>query len=371
MQIIDYGKIFTGRPDSEGAKTCFPTVVRLANGELLASFQAASVKNGIDSKAMLARSLDGGRTWTEPEALFDPVLNGKTGVLHLAYISQLASNKLIASVLWCDHRNDPSLEFFNSQTGGVLPIESCISFSEDNGKSWSMLVAIDKGDLKQTPTPAMGPIHKLENDLLICPFETSKDYEDTAVWRHKAAYFMSYDNGKTWPTYKVVAHDPECKIFYWDHRIANLGKGRLVDLFWAYDAVAQKELNVYISRSDDFGDHWSVPARTPLVGQPWPIAIKDDQFAIVAVDRNVSQTITLCMTQNGGKSFDASEPLILYDNKTGPSQKKFLNDQLVEMSNWAYGLPSGICLPEGVVMVVYYAGDDRVTDINWCKIKLS
>ena len=50
MQIVDSVKIFVGKPNSEFAKTCFPYVVQLSNGDLIASFQAASVKNEIDSK---------------------------------------------------------------------------------------------------------------------------------------------------------------------------------------------------------------------------------------------------------------------------------------------------------------------------------
>ncbi len=370
MQIIRCGKIFTGTSNSGTAKACFPYVARLSNGDLLATCQVASVKNGIDSKAMLVRSSDGGNTWTQPIAVFDPMLDGKTGVLHLAYIAQIEPNKLMASILWCDHRGDASLEFFNPQTGGLLPTEACVSFSEDNGKSWSKLKRIEKGDMGNTPTPVMGPVHKLENGTLICPFETSKSYDDAGTWHHKAAYFISYDNGVTWPTYKVVAYDPECKIYFWDHRIANLGQGDLVDLFWAYDAVNNKELNVYMSQSSDYGKTWSKPAETKLVGQPWPIPVQGDTFAVVAVDRTVSQTIKLFLTNNSGKTFDASEPLVIYDNKTGDSQKKTLNEQLVEMANWSYGLPSGALLSDNTVMIAYYAGNKDAIDVNYCKVKL-
>ena len=370
MEIVDSGKIFIGRPNSEFAKTCFPYVAQLSNGDLLASFQVASVKNGIDSKAMLARSIDGGKTWTEPVAPFNPILNGRQGSLHIAYVSELEPCKLVASILWCDHFNDKMLEFFNPTTGGLLPTEACLSFSQDNGKTWSELKNIPKGTLDGTPTPIMGPVHRLDNGMLICPFETSKEYNDAGTWRHKAAYFISYNNGQTWPEHKVVAHDPKCRIYFWDHRMANLGQGRLVDLFWAFDTAENKELNVYMSQSDDYGTTWSDPAQTDLVGQPWPIPIEGDTFAVVAVDRNCSQTIKLYLTNNCGESFDATESLTIYNAKNAFADDGSLNELLTQMGNWAYGLPSGCKLKNGQLLVVYYAGNQAGTDVNWCKIKI-
>jgi hypothetical protein len=215
----------------------------------------------------------------------------------------------------------------------------------------------------------MGPVHRLDNEILICPFETSKSYEDAGTWYHKAAYFISYDNGKTWPQHKVVAHDPQCMIYFWDHRIANLGRGRLIDLFWAYDTLQNKELNVYMSRSDDYGTTWSTPAPTDLVGQPWPIHMHDDVIAIPAVDRSVSQTIKLYLTHLTGR-LDVTDSLVLYNAGEMQKSQGSLNEQLTTQGSWAYGLPSGCKLRNDQLLVVYYAGNQAGTDIHWCKVKI-
>lgn len=370
MEVIGAGRIFAGKSKSKLAKTCFPFLCQLANGQILATFQTASVKNGIDCNVGLCRSSDGGKNWTEPVFPFDSDLCGKKGVLHYAYVSQIAQDKVAASILWCDHKDDASLEFFNPDTGGLLPTEIAISWSDDHGRSWSKLMRLDKGDLRHIPTPVMGPIQKLDNGTLICPFETSKPYDDNGVWHHKAAYFISYDGGKSWPEYKVVAYDPQCRIYYWDHRLVYLGGGRLVDFFWAYDAVNHKELNAHMSASEDFGKTWSPPVPTEIIGQPWPIPIDKNRFAVVAVDRNFSQAITLYLTDNGGKTFDAAEPLIIYRHPKASVSKDKLNEQLVEMSNWSYGLPTGVCLSDGSILIAYYAGCGDTTDICWSKVAL-
>ena len=250
-----------------------------------------------------------------------------------------------------------------------MPTEACLSFSEDNGKTWSALKNITKGTLEGTPTPVMGPVHRLDNGMLICPFETSKSYDDTGTWQHKAAYFISHDNGQTWPQHKVVAHDPQCRIYFWDHRIANLGHGRLIDLFWAYDTLQNKELNVYMSRSDDYGTTWSSPAPTDLVGQPWPIYLHNEAIAVAAVDRSVSQTIKLYLTHLTDR-LDAVDSLVLYNADDVQKSQGSLNEQLITQGSWAYGLPSGCKLKNGQLLVVYYAGNQTSTDIHWCKVKI-
>jgi Neuraminidase (sialidase) len=370
MKILKQKTIFQGKPNTNYAKTCFPWLTQLSNGELLSSFQAASIKHGIDSKAVLCRSVDGGGTWCEPISPYDANDNGKDGVIHVAYLTELSPDKLAASILWCDHLGNPEMDFFNPKTGGLLPTDMCISFSDDFGKTWSKLQRVEKGDLEGIPTPGMGPIHDLGNGNLICPFETSKIYDDPGTWLHKAAYFISHDNGQTWPEYKVVASDPQSKIFYFDHRIANFGNGKLLDFFWGYDNVNHKELNTYMSITYDNGENWSQPSVTSIVGQPWPIAIDENSFALVSVDRNYSQTIKLYLSDNFGKSFDAAEPLTIYSRDKDYVAPEQLNDQLVEQMQWAYGLPSGIKLNNGNLMITWYAGDETATNIYCCEISL-
>ena len=40
------------------------------------------------------------------------------------------------------------------------------------------------------------------------------------------------------------------------------------------------------------------------------------------------------------------------------------------MSIWTYGLPYAEALPDGDVMVVYYAGDGRAMDIHYARLSL-
>ncbi|MBM3803983.1 MAG: exo-alpha-sialidase [Acidimicrobiia bacterium] len=49
----------------------FPRIVALRSGDLLATFKYGAAHVGKSGKAGLARSQDGGRTWSTPETIFD------------------------------------------------------------------------------------------------------------------------------------------------------------------------------------------------------------------------------------------------------------------------------------------------------------
>lgn len=371
MKIIDQGIIYSGTPNTKHAILSFPSVVQLTNSTLLAGFQASSLKNNTDSHILFSRSFDGGKTWEEPFAPFGNETLWKERVIHLAYVSEVSPGRLIANLLWCDHLGDPSLEFFNPGTEGVLPISIYLSESADDGLTWSIPGKIDAGELGSTPIPIMGPISRINDHELICPFETSKNYDDTGPWIHKAAYFISRDEGKTWPEYKIVAHDPQNKIFYWDHRIANFGSGLLIDMLWAYDNVQKKQLNAHMSKTSDGGKTWSAPVDTGLVGQPWPIAIDEKTFLVACVDRYQSKTIRVVKTDDFGRSWDAARSVVIYNHQQKQQERsEKLDDYLVEMGSWAYGLVNGIKLSNGNVLVTYYAGNGLTTNICWSLLEI-
>ena len=368
MGIVDQGIVFSGTRNSRRAILSFSSLVQLSSGKIIASFQAASRKNAMDAHILLSHSVDGGKTWAEPFAPFADGMPEGVEVLHIAYLSEVEPGRLMANFLCCDHFGDPSLDFFNPDTCGILPISIHLAESVDDGLTWTPLRKMDAGELNSTPIPIMGPISRISEQELVCPFETSKTYSDSGPWLHKAGYFRSFDDGKTWPEYRIVAHDPESKILYWDHRIANFGNGVMIDMLWAYDNVHHRELNAHMCKTTDGGKTWSQPVDTGLVGQPWPIVIDETTFLVVCVDRHISQTIRVVMTDDLGKSWDDASALLLYDHQQKQQERTdSLGEHLVEMGSWSYGLASGIKLFGGDVLFAFYAGNAHTTDICWCR----
>src|SRR5690606_26798578 len=97
---------------------------------------------------------------------------------------------------------------------------------------------------------------------------------------------FSRDEGKTWPEYSIAANDPENRIFYWDQRPGVLRDGTVLDLFWTYDNVAAKYLNIHARASHDNGHTWGDLWDCGFPDQPAPpVSMPDGSIAMVYVDR--------------------------------------------------------------------------------------
>ena len=45
-------------------------------------------------------------------------------------------------------------------------------------------------------------------------------------------------------------------------------------------------------------------------------------------------------------------------------------EMLVDMGRWSFGLPYAETLPDGDVLVVYYAGSPEAMDIRWARLSV-
>ena len=71
MQITESGILSRGQPATSRAILTFPTVLALADGSLLATYRSGSTKDSEDETVEYVRSVDGGRTWSEPWIPFE------------------------------------------------------------------------------------------------------------------------------------------------------------------------------------------------------------------------------------------------------------------------------------------------------------
>jgi hypothetical protein len=65
--------------------------------------------------------------------------------------------------------------------------------------------------------------------------------------------------------------------------------------------------------------------------------------------------------------------VVVYDSsagtESGADRSRALTDYWSDMNAWRFGHPRGVLLPDGTVLVVYYAGD-RTTSARWAKSAL-
>ncbi len=371
MQIVSKGVLFSG--DGNSSSNTFPSIVNLPSGRWLAGWRSAPSKQGMTGqRCLLSYSDDDGKSWSAPYSPFvPPQVDGKRGLFRTVHLTCLGDSKIIAVLSWVDY-SEPELPFFNEQTEGLLDTKIFISFSDDDVISWSTPTIVDTSPFNQ-PTPTTGAILLLPNGELACQFELNKPYYSSDPWQHYPVLIFSKDTGKTWGEFAIPARDITNRIFYWDQRPAVIGNDKMLNVFWTYDTQRKEYLNIHSTESFDNGRTWTKPADIGFAGQPAsPIRLPDGRIALIYIDRSDIPTIKMRLSGDDGCSWGKEEFVIYrYNVSQTYGGGQAMNETWNEMYKFSAGLPAGMLLPDGDIMVVFYAGEyaDK-TDIHWARIGL-
>ena len=369
MHLVDAGTVFTGVVGSPTQTPWFPSVTVLSDGSIIAGFAVGRKKHDPDGTVRLSQSHDGGLTWSMPVEPFSGHFDGQRGTLGTLNITEIESHHLLASMFWWD-TSDPTKTFVNPETHGTPTAKILLADSYDSGQTWSKLRELDSSPYCQPSLNA--PILLLSNGELACPFATSKGYCQTEPWRHRAVFKFSPDAGRSWPECVIAAHDSDLHIHYWDQRPALLPSGRIIDLFWTHDTKLSKDVNIHCSIGSADGRSWPlVPHNTGVPGQiAHPMALPDGRVAMVYVDRYQTNAIRLCLSKDGGQTWDSDSTAVVYEHRqANAGQKVSEGEYLNSMHMWTFGQPCGAMIGEHAAIVLYYCGNCEATKIAWTHVE--
>ncbi len=367
MRIVERGLIHEGIRGGDRAVAAFPSVTALPDGELLALYRVGRRKDADDCVAEIRRSLDSGRSWSEPEAPFSSTFAGVRGSLQVVYATALGDDRLLASALWVDREAHPGQPLFNEETEGCLPMRILVADSADRGRTWSawreVAVTPDVG-----PPSLTNPVVRLGDGRLMVSIETNKSYFDRSKWFQRVVHCYSGDEGAMWTAPVTVCQDPTGAVFHWDQRVAVDARGVIAAFSWTYDKDANRYLPIRRHVSRDHGATWT----TDTLGfsdQPSRPAVFPDGRAVLAwVDRYGSMSIRARMAAGLEGVFDESTEVVVHEAARPANATQDTGAMLVDMSRWSFGLPYAEALPDGSAMVVYYAGEPDRMDVRWARL---
>jgi len=371
MHFVASGVLGRAEPGTTRANLTFPSVTSLADGTLLATLRAGDEKDSARERIEFYRSADNGLTWSGPNRPFEPpAVRGTAGTLKLCYITELAPGRLVAAAMWIDRTTYPGQPLFNATTEGCLPMAILVARSDDDGGTWTPWTEVPMPE-EIGPPSLTSPLMKLADGRLAMSIETNKTYLDSSKWHQKAVFFFSDDEGRSWTGPVTVAEDPTGRIFNWDLRCGVAPDGRIASFAWTYDTATASYLDIHRRISADGGLSWTTPEALGFSDQAArPAILPDGRIVLAFVDRFGSQSIRARMAQHLDAPFDAASETTLYTHKQPEAAAGDTGDMLASMDLWSFGLPSTTALPDGDVLVVYYAGTPQSLDVHWAKLRV-
>ena len=371
MHIVATGIVSRSEPDSARANLTFPSFVVLSNGDLLASWRGGSTKDGDDEGLEFSRSQDGGSTWSE---LFDPIaaprVHGVGGTLKICYVTEISAGRLMGVLHWVDRETYPGRGLFNADTEGCLPTRILLAESEDSGNTWSTLRDVPIPEFVGPPS-LTNPLIALPDGTLVMSVESNKTYEDDSTWYQRVVMFHSSDRGQTWKESAIAGFDPSGRVYNWDQRVGLAPDGRLGAFLWTYDSRTATYLNIHRRISADGGHTWSQAEDLGFADQAaHPAMLPDGRVVLAYVDRFGTHSIRARLAPAIDAPFDADTEVVIYKHGT-PQGGEVDADGALGLSVWSFGLPFGDVLPDGDVLVVYYAGSEEAMDIHWARLRAS
>jgi len=361
------------KPDAERI-AFFTGLCPLRSGAILCSCQVGPAKHAPTSSLRLYRSRDGGATWQEMPCRFQTTLDGIPGSLAAGELVETETGDLLLFATWFD-RSDPARPLYDPVTEGVLHSKQMFAVSTDEGATW--------GPWCDLATPGLsgcgitGPPLLWPDGTLAYAFESFKEFDDPSPARHAAWLLVSHDDGRSFESPFLVAQHPKHALYYWDQRLCpGREDGEFIALFWTHDLPAKKDRNVHFLRGSihDGPREKGAPCETNIPGQiAAPLLLEDGRLLAFVVDRGRPGTMKLWQSHDGGRTWPEADSLTVHthDEKAMLSQGRENIDFAAyweDMGKWTFGHPAIRPLPNGRVLLAFYAGTPQRTSIHWARV---
>ena len=314
----------------------WPSVARLANGDLLAVFSGDRDDHVCPyGKVQMVRSTDGGETWSAPRTIANGLMDDRD-----AGIVQMPDGEILVTYFtydgWAEPnylKKHPEWRRHVEKIDRKLPQAAIGDFmirSRDDGRTWT---APERMDRNYTQTPH-GPILLRDGGLL----EIGRTHVNG---RATIRVSRSDDRGRSWQMLCPDVPDRNgentgVEHIFCEPHVVERANGDLV----AVVRYHGPDNCMRASRSTDGGRTWTPMEKTPMLGLPPHLVELADGKIVCVYGRRLADPgfgEFACISDDGGLTWDGANEIML-----SPS---FCGD---------LGYPATCILADGALLTVYY-----------------
>ena len=325
-------------PQLRSKQAAFPGICILNNGEIFATQKIGEALESVDGTTYKSVSCDGGKTFDDPIAIFDNKKenlkvsdNGKPTLLPDGRIAVLG---------YMFYRENPNLPVGNPKTGGLLPDDAYVAFSDDGGKTFGKRNII-KTSFGST-VEASAPFTVLQDGSIATPITGFPDWNGVRNQRNCGRLLRSYDGGKTFDDSVICTQFEGDKITCYEQRMCQTKNGTIAVISWNENFETGERLNNHITISTDNGKTFSKPINTGIFGQASSIIGLDGDrvMTIHAVRRDTKEPgIYVAFANISGGKFKLES----YERVWAPDTPVTRDMQMADIFAFMkFGQPSGV-----------------------------
>ncbi len=369
LQCLNSGIIYRNpAPHVVSRHAYFPSAIEMDNGELLATYSIGQAFEAVDLSAYIARSQDGGQSWSEPQPLLPPEL------MHLhsscARLTAFPGGQVVALVVRHDRTGHPDEGLANPDNIGFVPVEVLLLRSQDYGVTWSEPQIVEP-PLEGPSFELCAPIIKLSDGRWIWPTSTWRGWDGHEPNGMKMVAFVSHDKGQTWPDYLNVMSDAKHEKIYWESKIIELSGGALLAVAWVYDEAFGQDLTNHYALSHDGGQAWTAPVCTGLQGQTMAVMELEDNRILSIYRRMDVPGLWANISHLEDGAWVNDEALPLWGVKDSNLLDKGNGNMVHDFNELKFGAPCLFRQADGVVFIAFWCYEKLVSNIRWFKLQVA
>lgn len=349
IRIIESSSLYeNSRPHVRSRHGYFPGVTLLPSGELLALFSLGEAFEAANCTSWIARSGDMGKTWTLQGAL-DPNPNRPRWFSDYLKLTFLRNGSIVA-LGYCFYRDDVDQPIGIAETGGLLAGDNLVSYSRDQGRSWSKpaIVARRWPELLEIS----GACIEAVDGSLFAVGATLPLPDGSSPSGQRGVLLRSDDGGRSWDDSVTYFQSANATVAPLEGRICQMADNRLAVIFWAYDRHTQKNLPNHIAISEDNGRSWPIVIDTGIMAQASYLLPLSDHLVLVAQAHRdtVDSGIYVRIANLRHNQWNVISEAAVYAGPPGTTAANDIN----LFANLKFGQPSLLRLPDGTILLTHW-----------------
>jgi len=346
----------------------FPGMVQLPSGELLVMYEISEEIDNSGAQMYISRSEDLGKTWQFQGPMYDiEELEPDFGVINETLKPTLLDDGTLIAMGYRFSRRSEQEPLVNRQTNGLQSGNNVVSFSRDDGITWSVPKCIDHEYPEVIETS--GPCLQLRSGDLLATGKPFRLWDGANPTGQVGVLFRSRDRGVSWDCSERFYLDTVNETSPSESRSCQMPDGRVVVLVWAYNMARGTQYSNRVVVSPDEGRSFSNIIDTSLMGQASNLmALKDDLLLTIHAHRAGEVGLYVRLVDFIGDKWKVLEETVIWGKAKAQDTSKSIAAQWKSLQ---FGQPSLLQLNNGQILATHWCKEDGLAIIKTHRLKVT